>query len=103
MPKLLQHQKTHQPEDSQCQDCKLAFTSQLQLVNHMRATQHNNSNPTLTKYDCQYCTKRSPSTLSLLSHVKQVHLKEATRDGVIGLDEELEEYEEVCKLVLQRV
>ncbi|KAJ8917979.1 hypothetical protein NQ315_011432 [Exocentrus adspersus] len=84
--KLLQHKQYHDPEEMQCVSCRLAFTSQQTLNTHIQITGHVTREGT-NKHDCQYCTKRLQSTLNLFTHIKNSHLKEAKRDGIVILDE----------------
>lgn len=70
----------------QCIDCHLAFTSQQTLTSHLQITGHFNQNGH-SSFDCQYCTKRLQSAINLFSHIKNSHLKEAKRDGIVILDE----------------
>ncbi|KAJ8952872.1 hypothetical protein NQ318_006488 [Aromia moschata] len=84
--KLTQHKMQHDPNEMQCLDCKLAFTSQQTLTAHIQITGHFNK-AGRSSYDCQYCTKKLQSAINLFSHIKNSHLKEARRDGIVSLDE----------------
>ncbi|KAJ8961952.1 hypothetical protein NQ314_005854 [Rhamnusium bicolor] len=90
--KLTQHKLQHGPNEMQCLDCKLAFASQQSLAAHVQITGHFNK-AGKSSYDCQYCAKKLQSAINLFSHIKNSHLKEAKRDGIVSLDE-LDDVEE---------
>ncbi|KAJ8981772.1 hypothetical protein NQ317_002366 [Molorchus minor] len=76
--KLAQHKKHHDSKEMQCQECKLAFTSQQTLTAHIQIMGHC-TKPGKPSYDCQYCTKKLHSAINLFSHIKNSHLKEAEK------------------------
>ncbi|CAG9857961.1 unnamed protein product [Phyllotreta striolata] len=84
--KLDKHRLTHNSNEIQCQDCKLAFDSTLHLSSHIRITGHYNK-PGKAAYDCQYCMKKLQSGLDLMAHLRRTHANESKRDGIAGLDE----------------
>ncbi|KAG5875823.1 hypothetical protein JTB14_008137 [Gonioctena quinquepunctata] len=84
--RLNKHKHSHNPNEIQCQDCKLAFTNSQTLTCHIRVTGHYNK-PGRVSYDCQYCMKKLQSAINLFTHIKNSHLKEGKRDGIVCLDE----------------
>ncbi|CAH1119003.1 unnamed protein product [Phaedon cochleariae] len=84
--RLDQHKEMHKPNEMQCQDCKLAFSSSHALGAHVRVTSHYNK-PGKVSFDCQYCMKKLQSAINLFTHIKNSHLREGKRDGIVCLDE----------------
>nr|XP_023017907.1 centrosome-associated zinc finger protein CP190 [Leptinotarsa decemlineata] len=80
------HKQKHDPNEIQCPVCKLAFTTSQTLGTHIRATRHY-VKPGRVSSDCQYCMKKLQSAIRLFTHIKNAHLKEAKRDGIVCLEE----------------
>lgn len=78
-----------------CRECDLAFNNQTTLTTHLQITGHLNKTGRKS-YDCQYCTKKLQSSINLFNHLKNTHLKDGIRDGIICLDEtdDIDEEEE---------
>lgn len=76
----------------QCIECKLAFSNEATLTAHLQITGHLNRTGRAS-FDCQYCPKKLQSAINLFSHIKNTHFKDATRDGIVCLDE-LDEIDE---------
>lgn len=90
---LIKHKLNHTKFELQCPECKVAFSAQDSLANHMEVTGHTGKCGK-TNYDCQYCTKRYQTGANLFSHIKMQHREEARRDGIVSIDE-IEDTEEI--------
>lgn len=83
---LIKHKLNHTKFELQCSECKVAFSSQYSLDNHVHLTGHTGKFGR-TNYDCQYCAKQYQSGANLFSHIKMQHREEAKRDGIVSIDE----------------
>ncbi|XP_060527303.1 centrosome-associated zinc finger protein CP190 isoform X2 [Cylas formicarius] len=83
------HIPNHQKDEVQCLNCKLCFRDKSRLMSHIKITRHLNKNAA-NMFDCQYCMKKMQSSVSLFTHIKVQHLKEAANDGIISLHESLD-------------
>ncbi|CAH1973010.1 unnamed protein product [Acanthoscelides obtectus] len=92
IPKLASHHASHKPQERQCPCCKLAFTSNQSLALHVQLTAHRDKQ-VRTSCECQYCNKKTYSSIGLLLHLKSNHLKEAKRDGIVLNLTDLEQME----------
>lgn len=83
---LLRHKMNHTEDELQCEECKVTFTNQIVLTSHIQITGHTGKSKK-PNYDCQYCTKKFPSSSTLFSHIRMQHRDEARRDGIVSIDE----------------
>ncbi|ERL87679.1 hypothetical protein D910_05069 [Dendroctonus ponderosae] len=82
---LATHLNTHGDEDVQCLNCQLGFKSKKDLQGHQQMTGHLNKASTILQ--CAYCKKKLQSPVTLFTHVRVQHMKDARRDGIVSLDE----------------
>lgn len=91
--RLVAHKKKHSVNELQCSICKLAFGSAAAITNHFHITGHQGKGKR-SVFDCQFCMHTSSNSLALLIHIKEEHEPEARKEGIVSLDEELDNVED---------
>ncbi|KAL1505331.1 hypothetical protein ABEB36_004922 [Hypothenemus hampei] len=90
--RLHEHMKIHSPDEVQCASCQLGFLGKKELMGHIQIAGHNNKKSSIL--DCAYCMKKLQNPVTLFTHVRIQHPKEARRDGISSLDEIMDVQEE---------
>ncbi|XP_050304129.1 centrosome-associated zinc finger protein CP190 isoform X2 [Anthonomus grandis grandis] len=83
--RLQEHMRNHGPDEVQCRNCQLGFHTNEDLVLHQRIVGHTKVIKSIL--DCAYCQKKLQSPVTLFTHIRAQHLKEARRDGITSLNE----------------
>ncbi|CAG9772523.1 unnamed protein product [Ceutorhynchus assimilis] len=83
--RLKEHMKIHSKDNIQCPGCQLGFLSKKELSNHQHISRH--TNKVCTIFECTYCKKKLQSPVTLFTHVRAQHIKQAARDGITSLQE----------------
>ncbi|XP_066140856.1 centrosome-associated zinc finger protein Cp190 isoform X1 [Euwallacea fornicatus] len=82
--RLQEHVQTHGNQEVQCPNCYLGFFSKKDLQGHLQIAGHSSRKTSIL--DCAYCLKKLQNPVTLFTHVRSQHMKEARRDGVTSLD-----------------
>ncbi|XP_049820094.1 centrosome-associated zinc finger protein CP190 isoform X3 [Aethina tumida] len=86
---LARHKAEHGKQEVQCPVCGIAFVNNASLMRHIQITNHKGEKKLKESFDCQFCTKRYiHSEMNLLAHLRDRHLAEARRDGLVIIDDD---------------